>query len=46
MAGRQVPIMIEPGFDELQADDLDGAPSAACWSWKHQHTTEQQSPGS
>src|SRR5580704_2833539 len=26
LQGRRVPVLIEPGFDELRADDLDGAP--------------------
>ena len=27
--GRQIPVLIEPGFDELQAGELDGAPIQA-----------------
>jgi len=42
--GRPVPILIEPGFDELQAGDLDGAPMAAYWSWKHEHTSADRLP--
>jgi broad specificity phosphatase PhoE len=42
--GRPVPILIEPGFDELQAGDLDGAPMAAYRSWKHQHTANDRLP--
>src|SRR5262249_50257766 len=30
--GRQVPIVIEPGFDEVNAGDFDGAPIDAYWS--------------
>jgi broad specificity phosphatase PhoE len=29
--GRPVPVVIEPGFDELRAGDLDGAPMDAYW---------------
>jgi broad specificity phosphatase PhoE len=42
--GRPVPILIEPGFDELQAGDLDGAPMDADRSWKHQHTPDDRLP--
>jgi len=42
--GRNVPVLIEPGFDELQAGDLDGAPMEAYWSWKHQHTLGDRFP--
>ena len=44
MHGRHVPVLIEPGFDELQAGDLDGAPMEAYWSWKHQHTLSDRLP--
>jgi broad specificity phosphatase PhoE len=42
--GRHVPVLIEPGFDELQAGDLDGAPMEAYWSWKHRHTLSDRLP--
>jgi broad specificity phosphatase PhoE len=42
--GRNVPVLIEPGFDELQAGDLDGAPMEDYWSWKHQHTLADRLP--
>jgi broad specificity phosphatase PhoE len=42
--GRGVPVLIEPGFDELQAGDLDGAPIAAYRSWKHQHGLADRLP--
>ena len=42
--GRHVPVLIEPGFDELQAGDLDGAPMEAYRSWKHQHTLGDRLP--
>ena len=42
--GRRVPVLIEPGFDELQAGDFDGAPMEAYWSWKHQHTLGDRLP--
>jgi broad specificity phosphatase PhoE len=42
--GRQVPVVIEPGFDELRVGDLDGAPMEAYRSWKHQHTLGDRFP--
>jgi broad specificity phosphatase PhoE len=37
LQGRSVPIIVEPGFDEIQAGDFDGAPIDAYWSWKQHH---------
>jgi len=42
--GRQVPTMIEPGFDEIHAGDLEGAPIEAYRSWRDQHTLRDQLP--
>ncbi len=42
--GRHVPVLIEPGFDELQVGDLDGAPMEAYWAWKHQHSLDDRFP--
>lgn len=36
--GREVPTLIEPGFDEIRAGDLEGAPIEAYRSWQDQHT--------
>ena len=44
LQGRPVPVLIEPGFDELQTGDLDGAPMAAYWSWKRRHTLADRFP--
>jgi broad specificity phosphatase PhoE len=44
LTGRPVPVMIEPGFDELRAGDLDGAPIDSYWSWRHQHTPNDRLP--
>lgn len=41
---RDVPVLIEPGFDELQVGDLDGARMETYWSWKHQHTLGDRLP--
>jgi len=37
LGGRAVPVMIEPGFDEIRAGDLDGKPIEAYWDWLGQH---------
>lgn len=42
--GRQVPTLIEPGFDEIRAGDLDGARMGAYWSWMDQHTAGDRLP--
>jgi broad specificity phosphatase PhoE len=42
--GRHVPVLIEPGFDEIQVGDLDGASMEAYWSWKHHHTLGDSFP--
>jgi broad specificity phosphatase PhoE len=44
LAGRPVPTLIEPGFDEIRAGDLDGAPIEAYWSWMDQHTAGDRLP--
>jgi broad specificity phosphatase PhoE len=42
--GRHAPVLIEPGFDELQAGDLDGAPMETYRSWRHRHTLGDRLP--
>jgi broad specificity phosphatase PhoE len=42
--GRQVPTVIEPGFDEIRAGDLEGARIDAYWSWRVQHTAADPLP--
>jgi broad specificity phosphatase PhoE len=42
--GRPVPVVMEPGFDELRAGDLDDAPMDVYWSWKYQHTSNDRFP--
>ncbi len=37
LEGRKVPVLIEPGFDELRGGDLDGGPIEDYRSWRHQH---------
>jgi broad specificity phosphatase PhoE len=42
--GRPVPILTEPGLDEIQAGDLDGKPIQAYWDWLAQHAAGEQLP--
>jgi broad specificity phosphatase PhoE len=42
--GRPVPTLIEPGFDEIRAGDLDGACIDAYRSWRDQHTAANRLP--
>ena len=42
--GRPVPTLIEAGFDEIRAGDLDGARIDAYWSWMDQHTAGDRLP--
>lgn len=42
--GRQVPTLIEPGFDEIRAGDLEGARIDAYRSWRDQHTVADRPP--
>jgi broad specificity phosphatase PhoE len=42
--GRQVPTLIEPGFDEIRAGDLEGARIEAYRSWRNQHTVGDRLP--
>lgn len=44
MEGRHVPILIEPGFDEIQAGDLEGSPIEAYRSWRDHHTLDDRLP--
>jgi broad specificity phosphatase PhoE len=42
--GRSVPVLTEPGLDEIQAGDLDGGPMEAYWDWLGQHTATDRLP--
>ena len=42
--GRRVPVLTEPGLDEIQAGDLDGRPMEAYWDWVGQHTAADRLP--
>jgi len=42
--GRDVPLMIEPRFDEVRAGIYDGAPVDTYWAWEAQHPTSERLP--
>jgi broad specificity phosphatase PhoE len=44
LGSRPVPILTEPGFDEIRAGDLDGEPIQAYWDWLGQHTDSDRLP--
>lgn len=44
LAGRHVPRLIEPRFDELDVGDLDGAPIEDYWQWKEHHAPGERFP--
>ncbi len=44
LQGRPVPTLIEPGFDEIRAGDLDGARIDAYRSWRDRHTAGDRLP--
>jgi broad specificity phosphatase PhoE len=45
LAGRAVPIVVDPLLDELDSGDLDGAPIEAYWAWKRSHSPAERFPG-
>jgi broad specificity phosphatase PhoE len=42
--GRPVPLLTEPGLDEVQVGDLDGKPIQAYWDWLAKHTAGDRLP--
>ena len=44
LGGRAVPVLTDPGFDEIRAGDLDGEPIQAYWDWLGLHTTSDRMP--
>ena len=41
---RSVPLLIEPGLDEIDTGDWDGAPIEAYWDWKQHHSSNERFP--
>jgi len=44
LGGRAVPVLTEPGLDEIRAGNLDGEPIQAYWDWLGQHTASDRMP--
>lgn len=44
LRGRSIPLLIEPGFDEVRAGDCDGAAMSTYWSWKERHDPSERFP--
>jgi probable phosphoglycerate mutase len=44
LEGRNVPLVIEPGLDEIDSGDLDGAPIGAYWDWEQHHGPDERFP--
>jgi broad specificity phosphatase PhoE len=44
LSGRGVPLLVEPGLDEVQAGVFDGGPIRAYWAWKEQHAPGERFP--
>jgi 2,3-bisphosphoglycerate-dependent phosphoglycerate mutase len=44
LGGRDVPLIIEPHFDEVRAGSYDGAPVVTYWAWEQQHATSERLP--
>ena len=44
LRGRSVPLLIEPGFDEVRAGDCEGGAMSTYWSWKERHDPSEPFP--
>jgi broad specificity phosphatase PhoE len=44
LEGRNVPLLIEPGFDEIDSGDLNGARIEAYWDWEQHHGPNERFP--
>jgi broad specificity phosphatase PhoE len=44
LEGRPVPVLTEPGLDEIQVGDLDGKPVQAYWDWLARHSAGDRLP--
>ena len=44
LRGRDVPVLVEPDLDEVNAGDLDGRPIDAYGAWKEHHTSRERFP--
>ena len=44
LRGRGIPVLVEPGLDEVEAGVFDGAPIHAYWAWKEAHAPSERFP--
>jgi broad specificity phosphatase PhoE len=44
LRGREIPLVVEPGLDEVRLGALDGAPIRAYWAWKENHARSEPFP--
>jgi broad specificity phosphatase PhoE len=44
LRGRAIPVLVEPGLDEVQAGVFDGSPIEAYWAWKERHAPSERFP--
>jgi len=44
LRGRSVPTLIDRGFDEIRAGDLEGKPIETYWAWEQHHTPSDRFP--
>ena len=42
--GRAIPVLVEPGLDEVQTGVFDGAPIQSYWAWKERHAPSERLP--
>ena len=44
LENRDVPVLIEPGLDEIDSGDLDRAPIETYWDWEQHHGPNERFP--
>jgi broad specificity phosphatase PhoE len=44
LRGREIPLVVEPGLDEVRLGALDGAPIRAYWAWRENHPRSEPFP--
>jgi broad specificity phosphatase PhoE len=44
LQGRDVPVTVDPDFDEVSVGDWDGGPIEEYWAWRQQHAYRERFP--
>jgi probable phosphoglycerate mutase len=44
LQGRDIPLLVEPDFDEIRAGVFDGQPISAYWAWRDEHGRGERLP--